>query len=62
MRLGRANPRRPRLSDGLLYGLAAVAYIGLGVFVPEVLFPWIGGVAFLLVAVWIVPALVRRVL
>jgi hypothetical protein len=50
------------VSDGLLYGLAAVAYITLGVFVPEVLFPWIAGVVFLLVAVWIVPALVRRVL
>ncbi len=50
------------MSDGLLYGLAAVAYIALGVLVPEVLFPWIAGVAFLLVAVWIVPALLRRVL
>ena len=50
------------MSDRVLYGLAAVAYITLGVFVPEALFPWIAGVVFLLVAVWILPALVRRFL
>jgi putative Ca2+/H+ antiporter (TMEM165/GDT1 family) len=50
------------VTDRVLYGIAAVAYVALGVFVPEVLFSWIGGVAFLLVAVWLVPALVRRVL
>ncbi len=50
------------MSDRVLYGLAAVAYIALGVLVPEVLLSWIVGVAFLLLAVWIVPALVRRVL
>jgi hypothetical protein len=50
------------VTDRVLYGIAAVAYVTLGVFVPEVLFPWIAGVAFLLVAVWLVPALVRRVL
>ena len=50
------------MSDRILYGLAAVAYILLGVLVPEVLLSWISGVAFLLLAVWLVPALVRRVL
>ncbi len=50
------------MSDRVLYGLAAVAYITLGVLVPEVLLSWIVGVAFLLLAVWIVPALLRRLL
>jgi putative Ca2+/H+ antiporter (TMEM165/GDT1 family) len=42
------------------YVLAAVAYIALGVAVPEALFSWIEGAAFLLVAVWILPAIVER--
>jgi hypothetical protein len=50
------------MSERTLYVLAAAAYIGLGVAIPELLFPWPLGVAFLLVAVWIVPALVRQVL
>ena len=44
-----------------LYAVAAVAYITLGVFVPEILFPWPAGVGFLLVVVCLLPALVRRV-
>jgi hypothetical protein len=43
-----------------LYLAAAAAYIGLGVAVPEALISWPIGVAFLLVAVWILPALARR--
>ncbi len=50
------------MSERTLYLLAAAAYIGLGVAIPELLFPWPLGVAFLLVAVWVVPALVRRLL
>ncbi len=50
------------MSDAVLYSVAAVVYIVVGVLVPEVLLSWIVGVAFLLVAVWLVPALVRRVL
>lgn len=50
------------MSERTLYFLAAAAYIGLGVAIPELLFPWPLAVAFLLVAVWAVPALVRRVL
>ncbi len=50
------------MSERTLYLVAAVAYIGLGVAIPELLFPWPVGVAFLLVAVWVIPALVRRVL
>ncbi len=48
------------MSDGALYAAAAVAYVGLGVLVPQLLLPWVVGVAFLLLAVWIVPELVRR--
>jgi hypothetical protein len=42
------------------YLAAAVAYIALGVAIPELLLSWVEGAAFLLLAVWIVPALVRR--
>ena len=50
------------MSDRVLYLVAAAAYIALGVAIPELLFPWPVGVGFLLLAVWVVPALVRRVL
>jgi hypothetical protein len=43
-----------------LYLAAAVAYIAVGVAVPELLLSWVEGAAFLLVAVWALPALVRR--
>jgi hypothetical protein len=43
-----------------LYLGAAAAYIGLGVVVPELLFSWVEGAVFLLLAVWILPALARR--
>ena len=50
------------MSDRALYLLAAVAYVGLGVLMPELLFAWPVGAAFLLLAVWVAPALLRRVL
>jgi hypothetical protein len=43
-----------------LYLAAGAAYVGLGVAVPELLFSWPAGVGFLLVCVWLLPALVRR--
>jgi hypothetical protein len=43
-----------------LYLAAAAAYIALGIAVPDLLLSWVEGAAFLLLAVWIVPALVRR--
>lgn len=43
-----------------LYLVAAVAYIALGVAVPQVLFSWVEGTAFLLLVVWILPSLFRR--
>ncbi len=52
------------LSEGrgtlALYLAAAVAYIGLGVLDTNLLLSWFEGAAFLLLAVWVVPALVRR--
>ena len=44
-----------------LHAVVAAAYITLGVLVPQILFSWVEGVAFYLVGVWFVPALVRRV-
>ena len=45
----------------LAYLAAAAVYVALGVILPELLLSWIVGVAYLLVAVWLVPALARRV-
>jgi|FLYL01.1.fsa_nt_gi putative Ca2+/H+ antiporter (TMEM165/GDT1 family) len=41
----------------ILYAVAAAVFITMGVFVPETILSWWEGVAFLLVAVWIVPRL-----
>lgn len=43
-----------------LYGIAAAAYVSLGVFIPRFLLSWVEGASFLLLAVWIIPALLRR--
>jgi hypothetical protein len=43
-----------------LYLVAGAVYIALGVAVPELLFSWIEGAVFLLLAVWILPALWER--
>jgi putative Ca2+/H+ antiporter (TMEM165/GDT1 family) len=43
-----------------LYVAAGVAYVVLGVAVPELLFSWIEGAVFLVLAVWVLPALVER--
>lgn len=43
-----------------LYLAAGAAYIALGVAVPELLFSWIEGAVFLLLAVWVLPALLGR--
>lgn len=44
----------------LLYVGAGVAYVGLGVAIPELLISWVTGAGFLLLAVWAIPALLRR--
>jgi uncharacterized membrane protein YbaN (DUF454 family) len=43
-----------------LYLVAGVLYIALGVAFPSLLLSWVEGTAFLLLAVWILPSLVRR--
>jgi hypothetical protein len=43
-----------------LYLTAGLAYIVVGVAVPELLFSWVEGAAFLLIAVWVLPALLER--
>ena len=47
----------PGLRTLVLYLTAAAVYITLGVFFPRVLLSWIEGAGFLLVAVWLLPAL-----
>ena len=41
----------------LLYLAAAAVYIILGVFFPRTILSWVEGAGFLLLAVWILPAL-----
>jgi uncharacterized membrane protein YbaN (DUF454 family) len=43
-----------------LYLAAGVVYIALGLAEPNLLLSWFEAVAFLLLAVWIVPAALRR--
>jgi putative Ca2+/H+ antiporter (TMEM165/GDT1 family) len=43
-----------------LYVAAGAVYVALGVAVPELLFSWVEGAAFLLLAVWVLPALLER--
>ncbi len=50
-----------RYNELILYGAAGVAYITLGIFVKQALALWIEGAAFLLLAVWLLPALISRI-
>jgi len=43
----------------VLYLAAASVYVTLGVFFPRVLLSWVEGAGFLLLAVWLLPALGR---
>jgi hypothetical protein len=43
-----------------LYLAAGAVYVALGLAVPELLFSWIEGAVFLLIAVWVLPALWER--
>jgi hypothetical protein len=56
----RALPVRPPPSELALYAAAAVAYIAIGVAFPDLLLSWVEGAAFLLLAVWLLPTLARR--
>ena len=42
-----------------VYLAAAAVYVTLGVFFPRVLLSWVEGTAFLLLAVWLLPMLLR---
>lgn len=63
---GGAGPRTglrgvlERHGELLMYLAAGVAYITLGIFVKQMLALWIEGAAFLLLAVWLLPALIQR--
>ncbi len=48
------------MSELRLYLVAAVAYIAIGVAFPTLLYSWVEGTAFLLLVVWILPSLIRR--
>ena len=48
------------MSELRLYLVAALAYIALGLALPDLLYSWVEGTAFLLLVVWILPSLVRR--
>jgi hypothetical protein len=56
----RALPVRPPSPELALYLVAGAVYVAVGVAVPELLFSWVEGAAFLLIAVWVLPALVGR--
>jgi hypothetical protein len=43
-----------------LYLAAGAAYITIGVFVTEILRSWIVGFGFLLICVWVLPSLAKR--
>jgi putative Ca2+/H+ antiporter (TMEM165/GDT1 family) len=48
------------MREAALYALTSIAYVLVGVLVPEALFSWVEGAAFLVVGVVLLPALVRR--
>jgi hypothetical protein len=50
-----------RYSELIPYLLSGAAYITLGIFVKQALALWLEGAAFLLLTVWLLPALVRRI-
>ncbi len=52
----------PSVRSVLPYAVAFVVYVALGVAVPEFMLSWPVAVAYLVLAVWVVPALLRRLL
>ena len=53
-------PSRPDLRVFAGYCLAAAVYVAIGVAVTDVLLSFWVGVAYIAIAAWLVPALVRR--
>ena len=66
MRRGRADgPLRPTRHDLAVFGgyvLAAAVYIGIGLYTVDFLLSFWTAVAYVLVAAWLVPAAIRRLL
>jgi hypothetical protein len=55
-------PRRNELPPLLLYVAASAVYVTIGVLHPTFLYSWFVACAFLLLAVWLLPAAIRRLL
>jgi hypothetical protein len=53
-------PNKRDLRAFLVYVAAGVLYIAIGVAYTPFLFAWVTAGAFLLVVLWVVPAIVRR--
>jgi len=51
---------RGRPQTLVIYAIAAVVYIAIGVFFVDFMFSLVVAIAYLLVAVWLVPAGLRR--
>ncbi len=51
---------RPNWRAVLPYLLAATIYISLGVSNPRFMLSWVQGITFLVLAVWALPAIIRR--
>jgi hypothetical protein len=60
LRLAERLPRRADLRVFAGYCLAAAVYVAIGVAVTDFLLSFWVGVAYVLVAAWLVPTLVRR--
>lgn len=60
MRTTEDKNMRPGSRTLAAYLVAAAVYIAVGVVLPELLLSWIVAVAYLLVALWLVPAVARR--
>jgi hypothetical protein len=58
--LKRLLPSRPELRVFAGYCLAAAVYVAIGVAVTDFLLSFWVGVAYLVLAAWLVPALIRR--
>ena len=53
-------PRRERVQGLVPYLVAGAIYVALGVAEPRLLLSWAEGIAFLMIVVWAIPALIRR--
>jgi hypothetical protein len=60
LRLREWRPTRAQFRVFLGYCLASAVYVAIGVAVTDFLYSFWVGVAYVLVAAWIVPAVVRR--